>query len=580
MDVPAYLYPRIGQTLDDASDYIRTYIARKHGVTKIPIPKDIVDWAHARFYIPSTQQPIVLAPHQQAVLRLAFTRDASGHFPCQTLLFSTIKQSGKSTIAGVILRWYAETQQRYSELYCVGNDRDQAMTRSFREVRWSIEQSPGYDNDRDRLPGAWSLLRTIMRCQITGSEIRALAVDSKGEAGGKPALQVWTELWGFEQEEALRFWDELTPIPTIPDSMRIVETYAGYENESALLKSLYDTGKAGHQLSAGELSVRTGCALGVFAEATHPDDPVPIWHNPAASQIMYWDSGPAARRLPWQLNERAAEYYAAQAITLLPAAFDRLHYNYWTASTGQFITREMWNKCYDPSISHVPGVDEKGDPLLGEPLLPGDKTPLVMAVDAATSNDCFGIVLVSRHPDPKRHETDVCIRGVKVFDPKESGGKVDYDDAERFIRFVCEGGHVMDDGQTLHPRSLKTEDCQRCDDNDHDVLGYNVVCVTYDPYQLESMMQRIARDRVVWCDQFNQGGERLVADKGFYDGILGLRITHYGDPRMTQHVMNAGAKLQKDEDSKLRLVKTTASKKIDLAVSGSMAVAKCLELVL
>lgn len=568
--VPSYASPHINGLLGASGQLIAAEVRRR---TQPPKPKhhypDISTWARARFYIPSTKAPIVIYPHQEAFLKLAFTRDAqTGHFPFQTILYSTIKQSGKSTMAGVIARWYAEEEGSRSEVYCVGNDLDQAKTRSFREIRYSLELTPGYDANRDRLPGEWEVAKLTMRCLTTGSEIRALAVDAKGEAGGKPSIQCWTEIWGIEYDDALRFWDELTPIPTVPDSMRIVETYAGYEGESQLLYGLYESAtKLGHQLSAGELVARTGLPLGTFAEATQPDDPVPIYENRIASQLTYWDSGEAARRMPWQLGPRGDEYYRAQEATLMPNAFARLHRNEWTTSEIAFVPSVAWDACEDKTIP---------------PFVPDDRTPVVLGVDAATSNDTFAIVAVSRHPDPAKRRDEVMVRAVKVFNPKETGGTVDYDEAEQFLRIVCQGSCTGSDATGVfrtHARSTPDPACPACAARSY-IPGYNVVQIAFDPYQLTSLTQRLERDQVAWCDPFPQATDRLKADRQLYDLIMTRRIHHTGDPILRQHILSAGARVQKNEDSTMRLVKINQSRKIDAAVALSMAAARCLWLVL
>lgn len=569
-DVPSYMYPHVTAMLDAAEQEIRQAIKLKKGDQTIVKPADIVEWAEQNFRLPQTSAPVVFAPHQIPILRLAFTRDETNHFPYQVFVYSTIKQSGKSTIAGLAEQWYAETGPRQQELYCIGNDKEQAKNRSFREIRYSLELHPNYDSDRDRIPGEWDLLKESMRCTRTGTTIRALAVDAKGEAGGKPALQCWTELWGYEEEGARRFWEELTPIPTIPDSMRIVETYAGYLNESELLYSLYQQGHDGHQLTAGELRDRTGCELGVFAEATDPHDLVPIWENKATSLLMYWDSGVNARRMPWQLDDRGKEYYRVQEATLPRPAWLRLHMNEWSSADTNFIQAEWWDACKAAL----------------EPLEPGDKTPTVMAVDAATTGDCFAIVLVSRHPDPAKHD-QVAVRRVKVFDPKESGGVVSHAEAENLIRLICRGGcfnlharSLPHAGQTWLESNPGQEECPYCVAQDFGIEGYNVVQVAYDPFQLEGMMQRLRTDAVAWCEPFLQQQDRLKADRGLYDMILTRRIHHDGDERLKQHILNAGAKVQKDEDSTMRLIKIAQNRKIDAAVATSMAAARCLYLVI
>lgn len=558
--VDSGMYTSITHILDTAAPIIRQRIEEKKQRKERVIATDPVEWMESRFYIPSTGQPIVLYPHQKAYLKLALTRDENEYFPYRTLIYSTIKQSGKSTIAAAITRWYAETQRRRQECYTIGNDMEQAKNRSFREIRWSLEETPGFNHARDILPGEWIVQKTQMKCLLTGTEIRALPVDAKGEAGGKPAIQVWTELWGAENEDALRFWDELTPIPTIPDSMRMIETYAGYDGESLLLQSQYELGLAGRQLTEGELRKRTGIAH-AFAESPNDDDLVPIWENKAASVLMYWDSGPQARRMPWQQGERGNQYYAEQELSLLPNAFDRLHNNYWTSSSTGFIRAEHWDACAEEL----------------EPIYPGDRTPIVVAVDAATTNDCFAIVAVSRHPDPARKADHVAVRACKVWNPKDNGGTVDYAEAEMFLRRLV-GGHCASPDR--HPKSLPDADCAACKDSGSFVPGFNVVMVTYDPYQLTSMMQRLGDEQIVWCDPFNQGSDRLMADKQLYDDIISRRIVHPKDQAdegmktLRSHIIGAGAKASR-EDSTLRLVKRSPTLKIDAAVATSMANARC-----
>lgn len=527
--------------------------------TRPPIPTDLVEWAEARFYIPSTKQPIVLMEHQKAILRLMFTRGPDGRFPFSNVILSTVKQSGKSTLAGIIIRWYAETQLNGQECYTVGNDQEQAKLRSFREIRWSLENTPGYNRARDILPGEWVVQRTQMRCLTTGTEIRALAVDAKGEAGGKPAIQTWTEIWGAESVEALRFWDELTPIPTIPDSVRIVETYAGYDGESTLLQSQYDLGKEGHQLTAGELAQRTGAPIDAFAECQHPDDPVPIWINAAAGLCMYWDEGVKARRMPWQQGERGEAYYREQEKTLLPNAFGRLHRNEWLSSTTGFVPAESYDACYE----ELP------------PLRPGDRTPLVLGVDAATTGDSFAVVAVSRHPDPRRHRDNIAVRRVRIWKPEQSGGVIDYDGPENFIRAICQG---WCNSPARHPRSKPDPGCEACTSNNW-VPGFNVVHLAYDAHQLVNMMQKLTKDRVVWAKEFAQGSERLRSDKQLYDLILTRQLAHDGDRELRAHVVGAGAKVNTDE-STLRIVKANPNRKIDAAVALAMAAYRCLWLIL
>jgi hypothetical protein len=221
--------------------------------------------------------------------------------------------------------------------------------------------------------------------------------------------------------------------------------------------------------------------------------------------------------------------------------------------TAEYIPAQVWNACLDPELP---------------PLMPGDKTPLVIGVDGAVTGDMFAVVAVSRHP--QRH-AEVAIRACKVWDPKKLGRAVDFDEVERFLRFLREGSCVAG-----HPPSMPMEGCENCTKKRFTVPRYRVVVVVYDPYQVEQMMQRLRRS--TWCEPFPQARDREIADSLMHKLALRGQLAHDGNEQLRDHVLNARAKLSKDEDSKMRMIKRSPSGKIDLAVAASMAIKRCLEL--
>ena len=483
---------------------------------------DVVAWAEQNFPIPDPARPIVLEPHQKALLRLVEARNPDGTHRYKTAVYSTPKKSGKTTIAALVARLRAETGGPFQEIYCVANDLEQAQGRVFQAARTSIQLTPSWQR-------RWKITERELIHIPSGSVIRAIPSDYKGEAGANPSLTTWTELWGYDSERCRRLWDELTPVPT-RDSTRLVETYAGFEGESDLLWELYERGVLnGHQLNAWELHELAHVGLSYFQEAPNPDSIVPIWVDEAASLLVYWDSGEGARRMPWQRGEEAKAYYAEQEQSLRPKAFERLHLNRWVTAESSFVPIEWWDACREDLPPFEP--DHCRD-------------AVVLGVDAASTGDSFAVVAVTRHP--QRHG-DVAIRACRKWDPPK-GGRIDYSGPEEFIRTVCQ--------------------------------HYRVVQIAYDPHQLEDMMQRLYRERVAWCEPFPQGNDRLMADRRFYDLIVNRRLAHHGDPDMREHIQNANAKLQKDEDSTLRIVKKAPNRKIDLAVAASMACHRCLYLLL
>ncbi len=353
--------------------------------------------------------------------------------------------------------------------------------------------------------------------------MKAIATDYTGEAGANPILTVYTELWGFIHKNEIRFWAEMAPSPTRPDSIRWIETYAGFDGESELLYGLYESCVLnGRQLTAGEMD-----AVGVFEEAPNAEDLVPCYVNEAAKMFAYWDDGEIARRMPWQKGENGARYYASEAATQSPQQNTRLHSNEWVSAESSFIEMVWWDNCLNPL-----------------PLSPGDLTPLVVALDAGVTGDCFGVVGISRDPD-KLDPPGIAVRFSKKWQP-QGGNPLDFAEVETYVRWIAE--------------------------------NFNVVQFAYDPYQLHDMATRLQNAGVGWFRAFGQVGERLVADSSLRIMIMERRTRHDGDLDLREHLANANGKSSTTEDTKLRIVKKSESRKIDLAVCLSMAAKECLRL--
>lgn len=178
--------------------------------------------------------------------------------------------------------------------------------------------------------------------------------------------------------------------------------------------------------------------------------------------------------------------------------------------------------------------------------------PMVLAVDAAkgrltAASDCFGILGLTRHPSRR---DDVAVRFAQTWQAR----------AGQVINFQ---GTEDDPGPEPVIRRLCAE--------------YNVVQMVYDPYQLHDMAQRLERDGVVWCEEFEQGARRLRADAQLVDLITQRRIAHDGNQVLRSHLDNADRKLD-PESRKIRIVKRASDLKIDLAVCAAMGSAACLEL--
>lgn len=491
------------------------------------VPDDVISWGERNFYIPaeaSVPRLISFLPHQKTILKLFFDPRYAAALGCtpnfQTLVFSTIKKSGKTAIAALVARWITETWGSHAEVFSLANDLEQARGRIYQAAITSIELDPRYRRADKGISNLWRTIERQSTYLPTHSTFKAVSSDYKGEAGSNPTATFWSELWGYESETAQRLWEELTPVPTRPRSIRYVETYAGYEGESAILNELEDRiKKTGYRLTLRDLRL-----LG-FTHADWPfseDEPLPFYVHPPTRTFAYWDSGLAARRMPWQ----SPAYYAAQEGELRPSAYRRLHLNERVSNDEEFIPREWWERL---ARTDIPPLDSK--------------TPIIIGADASVTGDCTGIVAVSRHPrDPSQLAQRLC----RVWHPSP-GKPLNYRD-------------TID--ATLREWTKQ----------------YNVVQIAYDQYQLHHLMTELRNDAVAWCKPFSQNAERSIADKQLYDLIKDARIYHTGDPDLTEHIQNCAAKVPKDDNSRLRLIKKASKSKIDLAVALSMASHEALRL--
>jgi hypothetical protein len=399
-------------------------------------------------------------------------------------------------IAAGMVAWMAAMHGPYAECFVIANDGKQSDDRLLSAIRKAAKYN------KKNLP--W----LISKRQITlpdGSFIEAIPVDPEGESGSNPTVTAFSELWGYGLQHKERFWATMTLSPALYGrSLRIVETYAGFVGESPTLERLYE-----HGVTMGK---------------RHPDFPdLPVYINEPAGLFCYWDEN---ARMPWQ----SQSYYAQESRLLPHTEFLRLHKNQWVRSEGAAIHIEWWAS-----------LKEDLPPLK-------DKEPMILGVDAGVSGACFGIVGVTRHPDPKRRGGDVAIRYSRKWSPPR-GGKIDFG---------------AEDGPDKEIRRLAKK--------------YRILEVAYDQYQLHDMAGRMKAERICWWEVFSQQSDRLVADGQFFQMVRDGRIAHSGDKDLEEHVTNANAQTAANEDTRLRFVQRNDRAPIDLLVAASMATKRCLDL--
>lgn len=192
------------------------------------------------------------------------------------------------------------------------------------------------------------------------------------------------------------------------------------------------------------------------------------------------------------------------------------------AQAGRFLAAiGLWDACQQ----EVPPLDAH--------------TPIVLSVDAGESSDTFAIIGVSRWGG------GLAVRTSRIYVP-EGGRALDFDQIEDDIRGL--------------------------------VKRYAVRELTYDRFLLGQTMRRFQeRPLPVPLAPFNQGGDRLEADKALRDWITTRRLAHDGTHHdLRAHLDNANARMSAD-GRQLRIVKRSSAKKIDGAVALGMGCARATE---
>lgn len=427
-------------------------------------------------------------------------KDENGLYKYSIIVWSDIKKSIKSSIAAAVNLYLAD-QTEYGEFFVIANDLKQADSRVAHYIRRAIQLNP-------KLRSTYKVqgYRTV---SPNGSFIEAIPIDPSGEAGSNADMITFSELWGANEQAKQTMWAEMTLSPTKHGkSFRWIESYAGFSEESTLLYSLYDLGvRQGHLLWPERLYDVTD-GVPTVLEA---------YVNESARMLCLWNSQP---RCPWQTKD----YYASEEKVLKPNQFARMHRNQWASNTDTFVPMEWFDACKRTNEEY--------------PVIDSRRQSMVIALDAATSNDTFGLWMGFRHPELK---DEVCTFLSKRWLPVN--GKIDFQGTEE------------NPGPELFLDRL--------------IKMYNIVEIAYDPYQLHDMSNRYRKKGLTWWKAFNQNSDRLIADGQLHDLIRDRRFWHRGEVELREHMQNANAETG-DEDRKMRIVKRAEQLKIDLAVCASM----------
>lgn len=365
---------------------------------------DPVDWIQKHFYIPETNAPIQMMPYQQAMVREGLSRDNSGNFNYSFILWSDIKKSAKSTIAGA-MALYLAWHSAWETVRIVANDLRQANSRTFFYIERAIKLNP-YLRER-------CTLKTYHIALPNHTTIEAIPVDPKGEAGGGDLVTVFTEMWAMKNKASQALWSETTLSPLkFGKSIRIGESYAGFRGESPILEPLYET------------AVKQGERIDISHHVGQDLSDLEVYRN--GRMLCLWNTQP---RCSWQ----TPEYYAQESDVLTPTEMARIHGNQWADAIETFVPIESWRGC---AAEYAPtGKDE----------------PEIMALDAGISSDCFALIIVTRRGDKSQ------VQHVQKWQPRH-GHKLDFAPIEAEIRYLINSRNILEvtyDPYQLHDMATR-----------------------------------------------------------------------------------------------------------------------------
>lgn len=509
------------------------------------------EWMEKYFIIPTPRDPITgedkspgpiqLADHQKRIINEALSK-VNGKFQYSTVLYSAPKKSGKSAVASAVALYMA-TKTPYGQIYCLANDGKNSKDRLFLPI-W---RCLNFHKQRDMLHKE-ARVNLVEAFLANSAHIEAIPCDASGEAGSEPTCVLYSEFWGYIEENKKRLFTEMTLPPTLyGKAIRWIESYAGFRGVSDLLWEMYSLGKEGYPHPDFEdLKGRDG-------------EPV-VYVNPVAKMLLYWDT---TSRMIWQ-NE---DYYQQEAQILSNSEFQRIHQNQWVSPIGSYIDPSWWIACGDARIL---------------PLLEGSNVPCVLSIDAAITGDCAALVLVTR--DPFNPSTDCAVRYVKIFKPspghpikiEEQIGKTIRDLAKRFNIVCVAYDNYQLEGMAQNYRrgnvTLTADEQSKYRNN---------------PEGLKEYLAQESRAAQRWYYQFGQQNPRAIADKRLYDMIVARQIhfnpndndsniNEMGDEEtLAKHLKQAGVK---NTGSQMRIEKLADKAHIDAAVALSMAVDRCMKM--
>jgi phage terminase large subunit-like protein len=301
--------------------------------------------------------------------------------------------------------WWGDTQEAPNEILVVANDLEQAASRAFATMCTLLQKNPELGLRAKKTSN------TMIKF-ASGTTIKAIASEYAGAAGSNHGLTLWDEVWAGVTENYRRLWDELTPVPTRLNSIRIVASYSGFEGESKTLKELYLAGVDTDEHPEGR-GVRIDADLPIYQSKD----------GAGLNLVCYWSHDCLQ---PWQtpkwLERQRQDHISKGRVS----TWLRLFENRWVSGESMFITAELWDAIVDDTLV---------------PTSPSKAIKVWVGVDVGIKSDTTGIVAVTKRPAADGTMRYVLVAH-KIWKPKP-GSPVDHANIAAYLRWLHTGFAVQ-----------------------------------------------------------------------------------------------------------------------------------------
>ena len=290
------------------------------------------------FYIES-RKPLIVEDWQAKILNEIFHQGKI----FKTILLGLPKKEGKSTcfLAGINLWRLLFSERDFGEQYICANDLEQGKSVVFNRIVRCIELN-------HRLLAILNITNDKIELTSKGSFIQVLPQDFSGSSGMSPSLVTFDELWGYQLENARRFFEVLCENPARPDFITLIASHAGYEKRG-LLWELYQAG---------------------IDEKNRPKDFYFVWSHENRASWVTKEFLERQKNKPGMRSE----------------IYKRFWQNYWTEGERSFFMEKDYLSCVNKDL---------------RPVISDKKLNIWVGVDASVSSDTSCWVAVTKTPEGK-----------------------------------------------------------------------------------------------------------------------------------------------------------------------------------